>query len=109
MKQRMKLHLGRKLEFIIGLSLSIFLVFSIFIVNTVISYNSEKKYTYEKVDLISNTVYENFSNTLVNIDNVSKSVFLNTEFQDLASLLYENNTYENTVNKIKVGRKFCRP
>ena len=87
MKQRKKLRLGRKSEFIIGLSLSIFLVFSIFIVNTVITYNSEEDYTYEKVDIISNTVYENFSNTLINIDNVSKSVFLNVEFQDLVSNL----------------------
>lgn len=100
MKQRMKLHLGRKLEFIIGLSLSIFLVFSIFIVNTIISYNSEEKYTYEKVEIISDTVYENFSNTLVNIDNVSKSAFLNTEFQDLASMLYDENTYDNTITRI---------
>lgn len=100
MKQRKKLRLGRKSEFIIGLSLSIFLVFSIFIVNTVITYNSEEDYTYEKVDIISNTVYENFSNTLINIDNVSKSVFLNVEFQDLVSNLDDD--YNNKINRINL-------
>ena len=100
MKTRMKLHLGRKLEFIIGLSLSIFLVFSIFIVNTIISYNAEKEYTYEKVDIISDAVYENFSNTLINIDSVSKSVFLNREFQDLVNELNDEEMYANTITKI---------
>lgn len=100
MKKRKKLRLGRKSEFIIGLSLSIFLVFSIFIVNTVITYNSEEDYTYEKVDIISNTVYENFSNTLINIDNVSKSVFLNVEFQDLVSNLDDD--YNNKINRINL-------
>lgn len=100
MKKRVKQHLGRKLEFIIGLSLSIFLVFSIFIVNVVISYKSQREYTLEKVDIVGNTILDNFSKTLANIDNVNKTVFLDEEYQDLVSNLYDESLYLTSLHKI---------
>lgn len=100
MKKRFKLHFGRKLEFIIGLSLTIFLVFSIFLMNTIISYNSEKNYTEEKIKIVNETINENISKTLINIDEVNKSIFLDEKFQNLVEKIYDEESYLDTIRSI---------
>ena len=98
--------LSRRKVFYFWLIFSVFLLLIIFSVNTSLTYKNNRKEIMNKIEMVTDSIDANLVRTIESIDNVSKSVFLNTEFQEQIITLYDENFYNNSVeNIIKIFEK----